>query len=67
MKTAYILGIFLAAMATATAGEPTGGTLIELSAVGIFVLLTSLLMLVGRRRPGSWADRLITRYFSRGR
>ncbi len=67
MKTLLTLATFLALTATTMADEPAGGTLIELSAVGIFVLLTSLLMLMGKRRPGGWADRLATRYFPRAR
>ncbi|WOO39341.1 hypothetical protein [Rubellicoccus peritrichatus] len=63
------IGITVISLFTATsfafAGETAGGTLIELSGVGGFVLLTSILMLLGKRNPDGRAARFLSKFFGK--
>ena len=49
------------------AQEPAGGTLIEMSGVGGFILTAYLLMFLGRRNPDGKLARLASRIFSHKR
>ena len=60
-----VLFSLVAVCSCAFAGEAAGGTLIELSGVGGFILLTSLLMLLGKRNPGGRAARFVSKFFGR--
>ncbi len=64
MKTiGLLLTACFALPALLHAEEPAGGTLIEMSSVGGFILITSLLMLFGSRKPDSKLARLASKFF----
>ncbi|MBC2595423.1 hypothetical protein H5P28_14240 [Ruficoccus amylovorans] len=50
-STALPLVVLLATSSVLSAQEPSGGTLIEMSGIGGFILTAYLLMFLGRRNP----------------
>ncbi len=64
MKTAVLpLVVLFAIPSVLCAQEPSGGTLIEMSGVGGFMLTAYLLMFFGRKNPDGKLARFASRIF----